>query len=143
MKILVFVVTVAVAAVAQAKEVQVQGGEARKIMESVAASGFDVSNLDDEWSGKTLEVRTGPVGCVYSGAYFPDEWLSSVSCSKGYNNTGKRLKNPFSLAQVIAPYADFDAGVGSRWLQVDDISCSLIYDTKEYSCKITTSSVNP
>jgi hypothetical protein len=120
---------------AWSKTFTVNGEEARTVMEALSASGFQFENMDGEWSGKTITVKTQGVFCHYTAALVPDEWMTNVTCSKDVED-GDVLGNSLALSRAISKYALVDVGVGNRWLSVNSIDCALVYDEKNYSCKI-------
>lgn len=118
-----------------AKTVTVKGEPARSIMEALYASGFNVTNIDEEWSGKTLTVETKALTCHYTAVNSPDGWMSNVHCYKA-ESSEETLKESLALAKAIIPYADSETGLGNRWLMVNAMKCSLVYNDKAYECKI-------
>lgn len=120
------------------KTYTIDGHNARDIMEALSTSGFQVGNIDSEWSGKTITIKTEVVSCHYNAIISPDEWMTSVTCQKGHQDTPTRvLKDSLALAKSIRNYASLEAGVANRWITVNSIDCSLVYDQKNYSCHIT------
>lgn len=137
MKALILLCALSLSAIAQAKIYTVSGDSARQMMESLAGSKFEVDGLNEgNWDNKIFNVITGPIICHYTGYDFPDEWLSSVYCTKGTIIKGDALPNSLALAKVIKPYAFLDAGLGHRWLKVNDVKCLLVYAEKKYSCMV-------
>jgi hypothetical protein len=107
----------------------VTGTEARNLMEALSASGFQIENNADEWSGKTLIIKTDAISCHYN-AISPDEWMTNVTCNVGTQS--------LALAKSIKAYVYIEAGVGNRWFAVNSINCALKYVQREYSCQIST-----
>lgn len=116
---------------------KVNDNEARSIMEALSASGFQIENNSGEWAGKTLIIKTGPIACHYN-AITPDEWMTNVRCSEGPEVKEPYLDQLLVLANSLTKYADQDAGLGNRWLNVNAITCSLKYDDKKYLCVLET-----
>ncbi len=137
MKLLILVLSLLTAASAHAKNYSFKGDDARKLMETLAGAGFEVSNAQQEWGGKTLVIHTNEVFCHYTAVSHPDDWMSNVDCYKGTDQSGPKLANPLALAQALAPYATQEAGLGNRWLNVNSVSCSLVYDKRKYDCVIS------
>lgn len=124
-------------ALTAAEAATLRGKDARALMESAAAAGFPVENLDSEWNEATvLRLSTGPLVCHYTAVPYPDDWLSDVRCFRGSSPEGDALPNSLALAQRIRPYALEDAGLGNRWLAVEDVRCSLRYGKKHYRCDV-------
>lgn len=119
-----------------AKTVTVKGAPARSIMEALSAAGFKITNIDEEWSGKVLTVETKALTCHYNIVTSPDDWMNNVDCYLGVETDGTSLKESLALAKSIAPYAAFEGGLGNRWLTVNAMKCSLVYNSKAYECKI-------
>ena len=129
------VLLVATANAGWAKTTTVKGDKARSIMEALSAAGFKVTNIDEEWSGKTLTVEVKALTCHYRPGMSPDGWMTNVNCYLGIENNGT-LNESMALAKSISAYAYNDAGLGNLWLMVEGIKCSLVYDEKSYECKI-------
>ena len=137
MKILVLMLVTLSGLNAFAQTQDLFGDQGRAMMETLAGAGFEVKNMDEEWANTTeLDIVTGPILCHYTSAY-PDEWMSGVTCYRGTEtNPANKLQNSLAVAQAIKPYALTDAGLGNRWLTVNNISCILNYNKRAYSCRI-------
>jgi hypothetical protein len=138
MKLFVLTLTalISMTGLASAKTVVVQGEPARSIMEVLAAANFPVTNIDEEWSGKTLTLETPAITCDYSGVMAPDEWMTNVHCNSIVGDQETELANPLAMAKAIAPYADFEGAAGHRYLSVQSIKCSLNYSERAYNCAL-------
>lgn len=122
-----------------AKTTVITGDQARTMMETLAGAGFEVKNIDKEWNSlkEPLSVATDGFYCHFNALY-PDEWMVNASCFKGtVSERGTELKNPLALAQAIRPYAQEDDAAGNRYIWLDNVQCSLEYNTHVYQCVVT------
>lgn len=127
---------------ASTKTYSIEGAKARTMMETLASAGFEVQNLDNEWSSLKvpLIIETDAISCKYTHAYFPDSWMSSAHCHKGDSLGGTALENSLAIAQALKPFAESEGALGSTIMTVEKVRCALKYSERRYRCVIT---VNP
>ncbi|MBC7712945.1 MAG: hypothetical protein H7177_06385 [Rhizobacter sp.] len=113
----------------------VKGNDARSVMEALIANGFPLESAEGEWSGQTLKVKTKDISCRYS-AIFPDEMMANVKCSEGEYTNPPYLNESLGLAKSLEKLVEFEPAAGSRYMTVNAINCSMIYDSKTYECTI-------
>ena len=139
MKFLLITLAVLLSVPAFAKTSILTGAKAQKMMESLAGAGFEVKNVDKEWGTlkEPISISTGSFYCHYD-SQFPDGWMVNARCQKGaIDGSGDALINPLALAQAVKDYGVEDAGLGNRWLSVDDAKCTLNYNAHAYRCVIS------
>lgn len=134
MKLLVLSMTalLTMTGLAHAKTVTVTGDQARSIMEALASANFPITNIDEEWTGKTLTVSASQLSCRYNVVNAPDEWMSHVQCYTLDNN--QTLPNSLAIAKAISPFSGFEGAAGSRYLTANMIQCALNYSDRAYEC---------